>query len=189
MPSNNGSFKYNILRNVSKIERKDNLRIPEDDKLHNVLILHLPRMKYYMRHFPSIGKRDLAYDFITKNSSSVLLLDYNEYFCEEVITFKKCKELVSSKFELFAQLRSRISDLSKFRSLDAFRACKDLHNNIISGTPMPVHNTNLANLWAGTLSCPVFIRGLGLTPKQFWSVLISKNNEIFNNVTRTDDTV
>lgn len=185
-----GNVKFRKISNVMKVEPQDKVRLKGiENPRQYVIWCSLKDGKHFpIAYFPTPELRDKALNYILLSSSKVVVLDYNDFFCNEVIDDKIVKErLLNDNFTLVKALQYAIDWIKKSKpdqniyELDAFcTLSKPAFNTITRLTvECPVLNPALPSLWAKTLKIDCSYLNDGFSKKQIFKSLININNEKF----------
>lgn len=178
LPSNNGMLRVRKCHNVIDVSLRDNYML--GGILQNVIVCKTKYQDSIIGYFPSNYYRELAFKYIVNNDKSIVKLDLCSYFCRELLEDSEVEKFLH-KETLFTNLQWALQFIENHNECDAFHFLdKTLLTAIKLGVPTPVNNANLANLWAKTLKVKYTYLKLGITKRQFFNHLITKNYHLFN---------
>lgn len=178
LPSNNGMLRVRKCHNVIDVTLLDNYML--GGILQNVIVCKTKYENSIIGYFPSDYYRELVFNYIVNNDKSIVKLDLCSYFCRELLEDSDIEKILK-KESLFSNLQWATQFIENVDESDAFHFLdKALIKAIKLGIPSPINNANLANLWAKTLKVKYTFLKQGITKRQFFNHLITKNYHLFN---------
>jgi len=165
---------------------KDNVRIKDGHEQDVIICKLVKKGTVSIAFFGSTGQRDLALKALKRSSSSLVFLDYNDYFCyeawEDDVAIKVCKQNFGN-FTLPKCINLQISRgaIADVHNSDAFKSISPLFIDAMEKKrPYFIENPDqFSRLWAKCLWTPSLVTSRGISPRQYFLYLINKNNEKF----------
>jgi hypothetical protein len=192
-PSRNGILATQIFQNISQIRKIDNYRTNKWGR-KSVLQITYEGSKVFPIMFPCTDLRDAALAKI-ECATSVVVLDFNEYFTRVLLSDEKAQEYVP--FKLLGHLKKCIDHIltkekvtvADLRIRDAFKVFTSADLQSIREDAFEIKSAQLCgDVWSKTLNVPRSILDMGVTPLQFFKGLI-KNEERITNTRNYADSV
>lgn len=184
-PSRNGILDCQVFHNVSGVRKIDNYRTNKWGRKQVIQIIYEDNRVFPIM-FPCTDLRDKALATI-ESATSVVVLDFNEYFSYKVLKDSKVRQIV--KFNLLQHLQKCIQEIFKheqdidvadLRTRDAFNNFTSVQLQLLrDGEVVDIKESQLKPLtWAKTLNVPKSILDQGVTPLQFFTTLIENEKNI-----------
>lgn len=189
LPSYNGRIRINEINGITRVNKADNQTIKGAELPQWVIWCSLPGGSYPIAHFPNSRKRDECFEYIVENDSSIIILEYNKFFTDAILTDKQVEGILKSNNMLFQNhIKNIITKLiesgTEFVALQDLDAFKDFSINHLQrwreGIPLEIDEVRASRytkIWAKCLYTPLKYVNMGITPLQFYHNLIKLNNE------------
>lgn len=178
--------------NCKHFYARDNIRIKDGPEQDVIICALLKSGTISIAFFGNTAKRDKALEALKRSSSSIVFLDYNEYFVYEAwddeYAIQQCRHNFGNftlQKSINLQLEGKLKENPENK--DAFKELGIVFlNTIREGKAFFIEEEDkYSRLWAKCLWTPSLVTSKGISPRQYFLYLIRKNNEKFNNSNHT----